>query len=135
MGDKKYFITVDDEELIRDSFRDVVEMLSDYNVLGAKDGEEGFSLLEGLADEKPKTIMVTDHGMPNLNGLEMIRKIKEFGLMEKFGDNLRIYMNFSPAREYGEEIGKEAVGLGAREYILKPKLDFYKVKEILDDFK
>ena len=63
---------IDDEKSIRDN---AVEYLSFYcdNVYGAQDGIDGLKEYEKI---KPD-IIITDIKMPKLNGLEMVKKIRE----------------------------------------------------------
>ncbi len=63
---------IDDEDFIREN---AVEYLNFYcdNVYEACDGEEGFSVYEQY---KPD-IIITDIKMPKLNGLELVKKIRQ----------------------------------------------------------
>ena len=64
-------LTIDDEENIRDSFRMFLEDY-DYQVIEAKNGQEGLDL---FAQEKPDLVLC-DLRMPEVDGLEVIEKIK-----------------------------------------------------------
>ncbi len=63
---------IDDEEFIRE---DAVEYLSFYcdNVYEASDGLDGLEKYESLNPD----IIITDIKMPKLNGIEMIKKIRQ----------------------------------------------------------
>ena len=128
------FVTVDDEESIRKIYAKVVKnFYQECDVLEASDGEKGYALLEKLSSEDSKVFLLTDHGMPNLTGLEMIRKAKDGGLIKKMGENLKIYMLFSSSKDYGEEIGEKAVNFGAEVYFLKP-VSLRKIMELVKDY-
>ncbi|NQY92650.1 MAG: response regulator transcription factor [Campylobacteraceae bacterium] len=63
---------IDDEENIRVNAMEYLGFYCDY-VYGAKDGIDGFEVYNKI---KPD-IIITDIKMPKLNGLEMVRKIRE----------------------------------------------------------
>ncbi|QKJ22501.1 response regulator transcription factor [Poseidonibacter lekithochrous] len=63
---------IDDEDLIRSNAVEYLEFYCD-NVYEAKDGLEGIEVYEKF---KPD-IIITDIKMPKLNGLEMVRQIRQ----------------------------------------------------------
>jgi len=67
---QKTILCVDDEPIIREL---CVNVLDDYHVLLAKDGLEALKILETITVD----IVLSDVMMPNLDGLELLRKIKE----------------------------------------------------------
>jgi len=135
MESKNHFITVDDEESIRRILKLIAKKVDPVcEVYDAKDGNEGYSTLEDLSkkDILGKIFMITDHGMPDKMGLDMLREIRDMGLAKKFGDKLRTYMVFSENRGYGEEIGRTAVEEGLVEgYFMKPA-DLSEIKSTLE---
>jgi CheY-like chemotaxis protein len=64
-------LVVDDDDKIRILLLDTLSALG-YNTIGAKDGEEALSLLE---EQKPD-LVISDIKMPKLNGLSLLRNIK-----------------------------------------------------------
>ena len=63
---------VEDEYITREEVKNILK--TKYkNVLDAQDGEIGYSLFES---ETPDLI-ITDLRMPNCDGIEMVRKIRE----------------------------------------------------------
>lgn len=64
-------LVADDEPAVLEVLSQVVEDLG-HDVLRARDGEEAF----GLARAKRPQLVVTDHMMPRLSGLELCRKLK-----------------------------------------------------------
>jgi diguanylate cyclase (GGDEF)-like protein len=54
--------------------RDLLD--ADYRVLAASDGETALRLLRDA--ETPPTMLITDWGLPGMDGLELCRRIREF---------------------------------------------------------
>lgn len=100
---------VEDEELILQGVRNII----DWEALGldvvhmAHDGAEALELWE----KEPVQIVVTDISMPEMDGLALLRKIRETDDQVRF-IILTGYDEFSYARE--------AVRLDVENYILKP---------------
>ncbi|HOF84086.1 MAG TPA: response regulator [Treponemataceae bacterium] len=65
-------LIVDDSVSIRQSVRFILEQ-SGYTVAEAADGQEG---LKRLGEQKAD-LVITDVNMPNMDGLTMVRKIRE----------------------------------------------------------
>ena len=104
-------LIADDEEKVRDLLaKNISKLPLDLEVAAvAGDGREALELALKL---KPD-IVITDIAMPFLNGLELIRKMRENGIESK---NLIIsgYDEFDYARQ--------AIALGVQNYLLKPFL-------------
>ena len=105
----KKVMIVEDEELILQGIRNII----DWEALGldvvhmAHDGMEALELWE----KEPVHIVVTDISMPEMDGLIILRKIREMDEQVRF-IILTGYDEFSYARE--------AVRLDVENYILKP---------------
>lgn len=102
-------LIVDDEKMIRDG----IAISIDWNHLGIRQPEVAGDGLE--AYEKALSceldIIITDIRMPGMNGLQLIRKLKEGGHSTKF-----IVLS-----GYGEfEYAKQLMNDGVRHYLLKP---------------
>jgi len=69
---KNRILIVEDEFGLKETFRDVF-IMEGYEVRVAVDGEEG---LRAYSEFKPDLVF-TDVVMPNMNGLELIQKIRE----------------------------------------------------------
>ena len=69
---KSSILLAEDEENVRESFKKVLLLYVD-KVFTAKDGEEAFNLYT----KKQPDIIIADIKMPKLNGLELIKKIRE----------------------------------------------------------
>jgi DNA-binding NtrC family response regulator len=65
-------LIVDDEAAIRESLQTLLE-LEGYTVDTANDGEEGLSRLA----ERPYDLVLLDFAMPDRNGIEVLREIRE----------------------------------------------------------
>jgi len=97
---------IEDDRLTQ---RIIVSVLENYfdNIFVANDGVEGIELFH----EKRPDIILSDISMPNLNGIEMIREIKEYNPKQKIvlftGYNDLNYLN-------------KAINIGVDKYILKP---------------
>lgn len=71
-GKKKRILFVEDEFGLQETFRDIFR-LEGYDVRVAVDGDDGYhSFLEFRPD-----LVITDVVMPNLSGIEMVRKIRQ----------------------------------------------------------
>ena len=66
-------LVVDDEELIREGMEMILSKIFD-NVIACDSGADALMKLENNPDVK---IVLTDILMPNLNGIELAKKIKE----------------------------------------------------------
>lgn len=71
---KTRVLLADDHTLIRAGLRMVVEAQPDFTVVG--EAEDGRSAVELAAKLKPD-VVVMDIGMPNLNGIEAARQIRD----------------------------------------------------------
>ena len=81
-----------------------------YEVLAASDGEEA---LQKVKEERPHVILL-DVRMPRMNGLEVLKRVREM-------DHEVGVIMVTAVHE--EETGRQALQLGAFDYITKP-LDF-----------
>ena len=65
-------LIVDDDADLLQSLVVVVEALSDYTVITARNGEEG---IERFYERQPQCVIV-DARMPNLNGFQLVRALR-----------------------------------------------------------
>jgi len=97
---------VDDEKYIRENAIDYLTLYCNH-VYGAKDGLEAFELYNMIRPD----IIITDIKMPNLNGLELVRKIRTND------KNTKIII----ATAYLEtDYLLESIELGLIKYLIKP---------------
>jgi len=106
-------LIVDDDFLVRMYLKQLIDWDHDgFSLLGdAKDGKSAFKM--ACAEESPD-IIITDICMPVMNGLELIRELKQQGHKARF-----IVLSCHDDFIYV----KEAMQLGADEYLLKNDLD------------
>lgn len=99
---------VEDDDVIRN---ELAQLLSNFfsNVYTAIDGKDGLNTYE--KNRKHIDIILTDINMPVLNGIEMVKLIRE--------DNDKVPIFFSTAYSDNEFLS-EAIKLKVQEYIVKP---------------
>jgi DNA-binding NtrC family response regulator len=106
MRKKTKIWVVDDERIIRVSLADELRDAG----FKVKEFSEPLAVLSTLMDKQPD-IVITDLKMPNLSGIDLLCKIKEFN------SNIQVIVMTA----YGSiENAVEAMKLGAYDYILKP---------------
>ena len=70
-------ILAEDHHLVRQGIRSLLERVNDIEILAeAENGEEAFQLVRDLHPD----VLVTDIGMPRLNGIQAAEKIRDHGL-------------------------------------------------------
>jgi len=72
MSTNKRILLVDDDEALRATLRTCLEAVG-YQCQEAKDGQEAREWLQG---GHSVDVIVTDHQMPRVNGLELIKGLK-----------------------------------------------------------
>jgi len=122
MAEKQRILVVDDEESSRIGLSKILTK-SGYDVVTAEDGAQA---VERLKKHKCD-LVITDMKMPRMDGIELLRKIKE-----DFADIGVIIVT-----AYGEvDSYLEAMNLGAFEYLNKPiKIDELKkvIAKVLEE--
>ncbi len=104
-------LIVDDVAIIRKSIsKNLSKMDRIGQVYEANDGLEGLNVLE---EDEHIELIITDWNMPELNGMDMVIKIRE---NPKFKD---IYIIMITAQD-SKELVIEAVTNGVDDYIVKP---------------
>lgn len=99
--------------LVVDDEPDAVELLQEflsakgYEVITASDGEEA---LRKVKEERPHLVLLDIH-MEKMGGLEVLRQLREID--KEVGVIMVTAVN-------EEEIGRQAMALGAFDYIIKP---------------
>lgn len=99
--------------LVVDDEPDSVELLQEfltgkgYEVVTASNGEEA---LRKVKEERPHLVLL-DVRMPGMNGLDVLRKVREFD--QEVGVIMVTAVN-------EEDTGRDALKLGAFDYIVKP---------------
>ncbi len=72
MSKNKHILLVDDDASLRDTLRTCLEMAG-YHCIEAKDGRDASAWLE---KGHPIDLIVTDHQMPRVSGLEFIKGVR-----------------------------------------------------------
>jgi DNA-binding NarL/FixJ family response regulator len=99
-------VLVDDQTLVRQGIRSLLELSSDVAVVGeAGDGDEGLAV---IARERPDVVLL-DVRMPRKSGLDVLRELAAGG-----GPAVILLTTFDD-----DELLLEAVKAGARGYLLK----------------
>lgn len=113
---QKVFV-VDDNEMTTLLY---VEFIRNLGFTNIESYHDGMSCLNALIKE-PKIIFL-DHDMGNMNGLEVLKKIKRF--------DPDIYVVFVSGQEQIETATK-ALKIGAFDYIVKGPNDTLKIEEVI----
>lgn len=112
----KTLLYIEDEKSIRDN---VTELLSDYfgSFYAASSAEEGYEVFKN----KQIHIIITDIEMGNMNGLELLEKIRE--------EDSKIHLVVVSAHTKIEYL-LEAIPFKLEQYVVKP-LNSKKIRELL----
>lgn len=111
-------LVVDDARSIRDFITDYILAPQGFDILIATDGLEGLR----LAFDKQPDLMIVDVQMPNMDGLEMLRRLQ---LRRITIPAILITAHSS------EKVAIEALRMGVRDYVLKP-FDVKEMEEAID---
>lgn len=114
---KLKFLFVEDEKDLLDIITETLLKLN-VNFCRASNGEEGLKVLEENSDID---VVVTDISMPIMNGLEMIKVIKN-----KYPDKHIVVMTAHTETKYIDEVKN----LGVDDCLLKP-FDFMKFIDLI----
>ena len=107
------FLTVDDSVTIRKLIQRALAEMGYKKVYEAKDGLDALRVLKSIPDID---VAFIDWNMPNMDGLELVKKIRE----EKQFEDLKIIM---ATTEGTKEKVLQALDAGADNYIVKPFSD------------
>lgn len=112
-------LIVEDEINAREGLKRLIESKKEmYTICTANDGLDGLNTAQNFLPD----IIISDIKMPKLDGLEMIRRLREFNLKAEF-------LILSGYAEF--KYAQSALSLGVNNYILKPIVPF-KVFSLLD---
>ena len=109
---KPTVLVIDDSKLVRVSIKRVLK--KEFTIVEAVDGEDGWEKLLATQDVQ---VVITDAGMPRLDGFELIERIRK-------SDDNRIkeipIMLVTGAEKAQTDIREKALNLGATDFITKP---------------
>lgn len=100
-------IIADDHKMIREGIRQLLELDGEIRVIAEAD--DGVQCIEILKKKKPDVLLL-DINMPNMNGLEVLRVLKEKGMEQKV-----LILTIHNEVEYL----LKAVEIGVNGYVLK----------------
>ncbi len=106
--DKTTLMVVDDSRLMRVAARKILK--NDFNIIEAADGEEAW---EALQQESDIALVMSDLSMPNLDGLGLLKRIRESRFSE-----LPVIIITGAEDDDGSK--KTALAAGASDFITKP---------------
>ncbi len=104
-----HIVVVEDNELMRRSIAEALEAAG-HSVCMANDGYDGY---ETCIREPKVDLIITDHNMPRMTGLEMIAMLREH---KKMNDTIVIFHT----TELRKEFRQAANELRIRGWLLKP---------------
>ncbi len=104
----KQILIADDSQSIREILTFSLERAG-YQVLTASDGLEALRFFDG----RPIDLLLTDYHMPNINGLELIEKVRRI-------DSYKHLPILVLTTEKQSDIVREAREAGATGWLLKP---------------
>jgi PAS domain S-box-containing protein len=122
-GGDETILVVEDESTLREYLKVLLEEKG-YSVLQASDGSEGVELFS--KHQEQIALVISDLGMPKLDGLSLLRKMKEMQ------PTVKVIMTSGLV---DPEQQSEILLAGAREFLPKPyngKIVLLRVREILD---
>lgn len=105
----KRILVVEDSPMTRSLIVSSLEEIGDFTVIEA---ENGFQALRKLPEVNPD-LVITDINMPDINGLEVVRFVKQ---SENF-KNIPVIIVTTEGRDVDKERG---LRLGADRYLIKP---------------
>ena len=103
-------LIIDDNSMICEALKDRLEAMG-YSVIVAHDGRTGLALMALEAKQAPIRGVLLDLQMPVMDGMEVLRELRVL-----YAQVPVVMMTAEQDRSFREE----ALGLGARQYILKP---------------
>ena len=115
----KRILVIDDEALVIESLKKLLKKKG-YDVSIAKNGLEAMQRIE----EGDFDLIVSDIRMPDMNGIEIIKKIREYLKRKGKGSVPEILITGYASKENLEEAKK----LNVADYIYKP----FNIKDFLD---
>jgi len=101
-------ILVEDDPFLHKLYKDVLT-IAGYNVVSAKDGEEGLNTIKNNVDA---SLILLDLMMPKLNGIDVLKELKKDPATKDL--SVIVLTNLK-----GGAIIQEALKLGANAYLLK----------------
>ncbi|WP_455202028.1 diguanylate cyclase [Kaarinaea lacus] len=109
---KPKVLVIDDSRIVHAAIKKAIK--EEFEVLDAYDGEEGWNMLR---QDNEIQVVITDQGMPKLDGFGLITRIRESAVSRL--NEIPIIM-VTGAEEAQVEIREKALDLGATDFLTKP---------------
>jgi len=109
---KPRVLIIDDSRLVRVSIKKV--LMQEFDILEAVDGEDGWDKLVG---DPQVQVVITDQGMPKLDGFDLIKRIRADNTARI--NEIPIMMVTGAEKEH-THLREKALNLGATDFITKP---------------
>lgn len=109
---KPRILVVDDSRIVHAAIKKAVK--AEFDLVAAYDGEEGW---EQLRKDQSIMLVITDQGMPRLDGFGLIKRIRESAISRI--NEIPIVM-VTGAEEEQVEIREKALEMGASDFLTKP---------------
>jgi len=109
---KPRVLIIDDSRLVRISIKKV--LMEEFDIIEAVDGEEGW---EKLLEDTQVQVVITDQGMPKLDGFGLIERIRNTDAARI--NEIPIMMVTGAEKEH-THLREKALRLGATDFITKP---------------
>ncbi len=104
-------LVVEDSRTMRTFLKNLLKT-EDYDVVAADDGESGLEVFQqGIIENKPFDIVMTDVVMPGISGLDVLKKVKTLNR-----DTIVVVLT----SDANAETAIEALNLGANNFLHKP---------------
>ena len=118
MSDTLHILVIDDDDSLREA---IVKHLTGagYTVMNAPNGEEGLKL---ALEHKPKLLFL-DYQMPGMDGLEVLRKLRE----DEWGAKAEVVFD---TNGYDTSVVYEALANGVHDYVLKADTSLEQILEL-----
>ena len=110
---KKTILAIDDEMSVQESMKLLFE--DEYNIITTGSVKESF----GIIKKQKIDLVLLDIRMPEMWGVEVLKKIKEIN------EDIKVIM---VTAVYNIETGVDALSYGAHDYVVKP-FDVQELKE------
>ena len=111
-------IIVDDSDMLRERIKESLKDIKEVEIVGeAKNGIEAIKIIK----EKNPDFVLMDIRMPELNGIEVLKKMKETGSKSK----VCIFTNY-PYSQYKEKCMAEGA-----DYYFDKNTDFQEIKNLI----
>jgi two-component system, chemotaxis family, chemotaxis protein CheY len=98
-------VIVDDEEVMRTLMRRTLERMGFSQIYTAEDGSEGLE----LAWSRRPDVIIADYAMPNMNGLEFLKAVREEPAFAKTAFVMLTGSANSVVRQRAGELGANSV--------------------------